>query len=146
MAAPAGPAVAEQHHGRRKFDDRGGLAGENGDGMLQLRARDPQIGALRLRAGELGLRQGYVTSGSNAAIEPVDGQLQVLLVGLDRVSQNRLLHIVTHHDKVIRREQRLRAQPGILVVRRAHLRVVRRIFDGQAHAAPQIWFPTHGRR
>ncbi len=59
-----------------------------------LRARNPQIRALRLRVGQRGLRQRDVAFRSDAAVEAVDGQLQILLIGLDGVLQNRLLHIV----------------------------------------------------
>lgn len=45
--------------------------------MFFLSPRDSKIRALRLRVGQRGLRQRYVAPGGNAAVEPVDRQLEV---------------------------------------------------------------------
>ena len=67
---------------------------------------------------ELSLGQNYVALRCHAALESVLRQREVFLVSLDRVLENRLLHVGAGDQKIIRREKRLRAQADILQSRR----------------------------
>jgi hypothetical protein len=62
----------------RHMEDRRRLAGEHGQGMLELRALQPGRGKLRLRRPEHGFRLCHVQIGRNSRLPGGSASVQVI--------------------------------------------------------------------
>ena len=67
-----GAVVRDRKDGRERLarnrEPGGGLAGQQGDRVFELRALHPEIDRLRLRGLELGLREHHVGPGDRARV------------------------------------------------------------------------------
>ena len=136
---PTGIARRSDLNGRaRNGELRGRLAGQNGDGVFQLRALDSQVGQLRLRGVELGFGLRHVGIGSHAAGEAVAGEHQILLVGLDGLLEQRGIAIEPVQLEIVLGELGLIEQAGVLEQRREGLGRVGAGGDAAVDAAPDV--------
>ena len=119
----------------------GGLADEQGDGVLRLGARHAHIDGLGLRGFELGLGLHHIGLGGHAAGVLVIRQLERLLVVRDGLVQELLLGIVGAQLKVVLRQRSLIAQAGALQIARARLGAGLVGLDRAADRAPEVQLP-----
>ena len=91
-------------------------ARQHGDRVLELRARNAQVGQLRTGGFQLRLSQGDVGHRDDAAFESVLGQLRVLFVRLHRGVEQLPLRVESLKLEVVGGELRLVQQPGVLEV------------------------------
>ncbi len=122
------------------------LADEDGDRVLELRARDPRVEHLRLRGLELRLGLRDIAAGDDAGRVLIARELQRPFVAGDRILEQSDLRVLHAQQQVALRQQRLRRQPRRGEVRRARLRARFARLDAAPHAAPQVDFPAQVER
>ena len=114
------------------------LADENRDGVLELRARDLEVGRLNPRGVELGLRLRDVDTRRDALVVPRRGELHGTFVGRHRRFEQRDLRIEPAQLEVVHRQLGLAAEERRLHVGARRLRAGDARLDIAPHAAPEI--------
>ena len=125
--------------GREKVD--AGHADEGGDGVLELRAGDPDVDGLRLDALVLGLGLGDVDFGGDPAFEAHLRQLQLVDIAGDGGVEELLLGVEAAQFEVVHRELGAEAELDVGEIGGAGLGVGARLLDGAADLSPEIGLP-----
>ena len=122
---------------------RGGLARQDGNGVLVLRARHIIIDQLGPRGFQLGLRLSHVRARRHTTIKPVLRELEVILIGLHGGFEQFFFAIRAAQLKVILRKFRLIRQPRVLQLGVTDLRGLRARPNTAPDTSPNIGFLRH---